>query len=225
MGHALGEILPLAVAAAIRPATVVAVVLLLTTPRARSNGVAFAVGFLAGLTVLAAVLLAIASLTGASDSSAPAEWASMFKLVLGVLFLAVGGVIWKRRPKAGERFPMPSWTRAIDRITALQALGLGALTAVLNGKNLMLTAAAVVYVVDSAIPDGEQVVAVAVFVLIAAACVLAPLAVYFLAGDRAQETLAGLREWMIEHTPAIMTTLFLLIGVMLIGDGIEGLSQ
>ncbi len=44
MGRALGDILPLADAAAIRPGTIIVIALLLTTPRARSIGLAFTIG-------------------------------------------------------------------------------------------------------------------------------------------------------------------------------------
>ena len=58
MGQAIGEILPLAIAS--RSARCRSSPRLkLGTPRARSNGLAFAVGWLAGLTIVGGALLAL----------------------------------------------------------------------------------------------------------------------------------------------------------------------
>ncbi len=57
MGQAIGDILPMAVGVAISPVPIIAVVLMLGTPPARANGPAFAVGWLAGLTIVGSIAL------------------------------------------------------------------------------------------------------------------------------------------------------------------------
>jgi Sap, sulfolipid-1-addressing protein len=57
MGAAIGQSLPLAIGVAVSPMSIIAVVLLLTTPRARANGPAFVLGWLLGLGVVGAVVL------------------------------------------------------------------------------------------------------------------------------------------------------------------------
>jgi hypothetical protein len=49
MGEAIGQSLPLAVGVALSPVPIIAVVLMLTTRRARTNGPAFILGWLVGL--------------------------------------------------------------------------------------------------------------------------------------------------------------------------------
>ena len=44
MGEAIGQSLPLAIGVALSPVPIIAVVLMLTTPRARANGPAFLLG-------------------------------------------------------------------------------------------------------------------------------------------------------------------------------------
>jgi hypothetical protein len=48
MGQAISDILPMAVGVAISPVPIIAIVLMLGTPRARVNGATFAVGWLVG---------------------------------------------------------------------------------------------------------------------------------------------------------------------------------
>ena len=67
MGAAIGQSLPLAIGVALSPMSIIAVVLLLTTPRARANGPAFVLGWLLGLGVDGAVVLALAGSGAASE--------------------------------------------------------------------------------------------------------------------------------------------------------------
>ena len=49
LGEVIGDLLPSAVGVALSPVPIVAVILMLGTPRARTNGPMFAVGWVAGL--------------------------------------------------------------------------------------------------------------------------------------------------------------------------------
>ena len=72
MGPAIGGSLPMAVGIAISPIAIIAVVLMLTTTKARSNGPAFLAGWLIGLAVVGAIVLAVAGPASASSSGTPA---------------------------------------------------------------------------------------------------------------------------------------------------------
>ena len=60
MGEAIGQMLPTAVGVAISPLPIVAVVLMLVTPRGKVNGMAFVIGWIIGLTLVGAIVLAAA---------------------------------------------------------------------------------------------------------------------------------------------------------------------
>ena len=68
MGQAIGGSLPLAAGIALSPVPIIAVVLMLTSRRAKVNGLAFVLGWLIGLGVVGAVVLALAGSGGASNS-------------------------------------------------------------------------------------------------------------------------------------------------------------
>jgi hypothetical protein len=113
LGGAFGDILPLAVGVALSPIPIIAIVLMLGTPRARTNGPAFAAGWLAGLTIVGTIVLLLASGSSTSDTGGPDTWASVLKLVFGVLFLLMAARIWHGRPKPGQEAQTPKWMRAI----------------------------------------------------------------------------------------------------------------
>ena len=85
MGQAIGDLLPLAIGIAISPVPIIAVILMLITPRARANGLAFLGGWLLGLAVVGTVVLVVANTAGVATSSGPSKAVSAIKLVFGLL--------------------------------------------------------------------------------------------------------------------------------------------
>jgi len=225
MGKAIGDILPMAIGVAVSPVPIIAIVLMLGTPRARANGPAFTLGWLAGLTIVGTIMLVIASGNATQTSGEPATWTSVLKLVFGVLFLLLAVHAWRSRPSAGQEAQMPKWMQAVDTFSAGKALGLGAILSGLNPKNLALTVAAATAIAQTSISTGQEAGALAVFILIGSLTILAPLVIYFAMGTRATEILDGLKGFMAAHNGAIMTVLFFVLGAKLIGDAITGFSS
>lgn len=224
MGQAIGDILPMAIGVAISPIPIIAVVLMLGTPQARANGPAFAAGWLAGLSIVGAIVLLLASGNAAEDDGSPAGWTSGLTLAIGVLFLLMAARIWRGRPAPGQEAEMPKWMQALDTFTAGKSLGAGFLLSAVNPKNLALTLAAAAAIAQTGISGGEEAVALGVFVVLGSLTILAPVVIYFAMGARAKHILGGLKAWMAAHNAAIMTVLLLVLGAKLIGDAIAGLS-
>ena len=224
MGHAIGSVLPLAVAVAIFPVPVIAVVLMLGSDNGRAKALAFVLAWIAGLAGIGAVVLLLAGEIGESDSSGPATWVELVLLALGIVLVVLAWKQWQGRPRDGEEPPRPGWMRAIDQLTIARSAGLALALTVLNPKNLLLAAAAAVEIAQFGLPADQQAVALAVFVLVASIGVLAPLVAAVLLGERSRAPLDAVSAWMARHSAAIMAALFVLIGAKLIGDAISGLS-
>jgi hypothetical protein len=220
MNQAIGDLLPFAVGTALSPFPIIAVVLILATPRARINGPAFLLGWLFGLTLVGALILLVASGAGASDDGEPATWVSVVKLVLGALLLVLAVRQWGARH---VEKPAPKWMRAMDALAPGKAAGLAVLLAAVNPKNLILTAGAAAAIAGTGIPAGDQAIAFAVFVVIGSLGTGAPVVLYFVLGERSKSILDHLRSWMAANNTAIMAVLLLVIGAKLVGDGISGL--
>jgi len=225
MGQAIGGSLPLAVGIALSPMPIVAVVLILTSRRAKVNGPAFVLGWLVGLGIVGAVVLALGGAGGASKSGAPATWVSWVKIVLGILLLLVAARLFRNRPRGDEEPQMPRWMATIDKITPVAAVGLGAVLAGANPKNLLLAVGGAAAIAQTGIPGGQQAIAYLVFALIGTLGVGIPLVIYFAMGTRSERLLAGLKDWMSTHDAVIMTVLCLIIAAKLIGDGVSGLAS
>jgi hypothetical protein len=220
MGAAIGDVLGLAAGVAVSPLPIVAMILVLATPRGRANGTLFAAGWLAGLAVLGAVVLALAGPADPSADGEPAAWTGWLKLLLGVLALLLAARQWRARPAPGAEPEMPRWMAGIDRLRPGGALGLGALLSAANPKNGGLTIAAAATIAAAGLTGGQQGVVLAVFVVIGSIGVLAPLIVYLVAGKGAARTLDSWKTWAATHNAAVMAVLFLIFGFKLVGDGI-----
>jgi threonine/homoserine/homoserine lactone efflux protein len=224
MGNAIGQVLAFAVGIAISPIPIIGVVLMLGTPRARSNGPAFIVGWVAGLAIVGTIVLLIAGGANVSDGGQPSHGASIAKLVGGVLLLVVAARQWRGRPGPGEEAKMPKWMSTVDHFTAPKAAGFGFLLSAVNPKNLVLVLGAATSIAQTGISAGEEAVALAVFIVIATLGAGTPVVLYFAMGDRSKGTLDEIKAWMSHNNAAIMAVICLVIGAKLIGDGISGLS-
>lgn len=224
MGDAIGQVLSFGVGVAISPIPIVGVILMLATPRARSNGLGFLAGWVLGLAGAGAIVLLVSGGADASDQGAPADWVSLLKLVLGALLVLVALKQWRGRPRAGEEAELPGWMKTIDQFTAAKAAGFGIVLSAVNPKNLLLVIGAAAAIAQTGESTGVQVAALAVFVVIGTLGVGLPVAVYFALGERSKAILDDLRGWMAQNNAAIMAVLCLVIGAKLIGDGISGLS-
>jgi hypothetical protein len=224
MGEAIGGSLPLAVGIALSPIPIIAVVLMLTSRKAKVNGPAFILGWLLGLGIVGAIVLGIAGTAGASDSGPPATWVSWVKFALGILLLLVAARQFRSRPHAGEQAQMPKWMATIDKTTPVAALGLGAALAGANPKNLLLAVGGAAAIAQTGIPGGQQAVAYLIFALIGTLGVGIPVGIYLAMGARSEELLAGVKDWMSGHNAVIMAVLCLVIGAKLIGDAISSLT-
>ena len=224
MGQAIGGSLPLAVGIALSPIPIIAVVLMLTSQKARVNGPVFVLGWLIGLGIVGAIVLAVAGPGGASKSGSPATWVSWLKIALGVLLLLVAARQFRSRPREGEQPHMPAWMATIDKTSPLAALGLAAALSGANPKNLLLAVAGAAAIAQTGIPGGQQAIAYLVFALIASLGVAIPVGIYFAMGTRSGKVLGALKDWMSQHNAVIMTVLCLIIAAKLIGDAISALT-
>jgi hypothetical protein len=148
---------------------------------------------------------------------------SVLKLGLGALLLLVAIKQWRGRPRDPGAVTTPKWMSALDTFTPVKAAGAGALLSGLNPKNTLLAIGGAAAIAGTGIPTGEQAVAYALFVLIATAGVGAPVVVSLVMGDRSQELLDRLKNWMSANNAVIMAVLLLVLGTKLVGDGISGL--
>lgn len=224
MGKAIGQLMPFAVGVAVSPMPIVAVVLMLVTRQARSNGPAFLSAWLAGIGIGGAIVLALARPANANENGTPADWTYWVKLVLGLALVLLAARQWRSRPHEGDEVATPRWMGALDHFTPAKAAIAGVALSIANPKNLLLIVGGAATLAQFGLARGDETVCWIVFTLIASVGVGAPVVIYFAMGDRGAAILDELKTWMARNNAAVMAVLCLIIGVKLIGDAITGLS-
>jgi Kef-type K+ transport system membrane component KefB len=226
MGEAIGQSLPLAIGVALSPVSIIAVVVLLTSSRARSLGPVFVLGWLLGLVVVGAIVLAVVGPSGAASSGRRTTWVSWVMIVLGVLLLVDAVRRFRGRTGGGdEEVPLPAWMGALDRLKPAAALGGGVVLGGVRPKSFLLAAGGAAAIAQTGIAGGQQAIAYAVFAVIATIGVGAPVVIYLAMGRRSAEPLGRLKGWMRRNNAVILAVVLLVIGVTLIADGIGGLPS
>jgi threonine/homoserine/homoserine lactone efflux protein len=216
----IGEILPLAIGVAISPIPIIAAILMLLSPKAKSMSVAFLLGWIAGILVAIVAFTVLSSLLPQDEADGPSVLAGVIKIVLGVLLLLAAVRQWRGRPADGEQATLPNWMSAIDSMTPAKGFVLGFLLASVNPKNLLLAASAGLFVGSAQLTFGEAAVVVLIFTVLAGCTVLIPVTAYLIASARMREPLERLREWLVGNNATIMAVVLLMIAALMIGKGL-----
>ena len=223
LDDAIGGLLPAAVAVALSPIPIVAVVVVLGAPRARTAGPAFALGWIAGLLAVSVVVVLLVGSASDPDSDDPGvNW---LKLGIGIVFLLMAAKQWTKRPRPGREPEVPGWMATIDSATPPRAALLGMALSGANPKNLALTLTAAASIAEAGLDATDTAIAVAVFTALGSITVAGSVLFYLLAGDRAARPLAAVKQFMADNNAVIMMVVLLLLGAKLLGDGLAGLWQ
>lgn len=218
MGAAIGDLLGNAVGVAISPVPIIAVILMLFTAKATANSLGFLLGWIAGLTAAGAVLLAL-GLEGSGGGEA--DSGGWVKIGIGALFLALGAKQWATRPTGGEEPEMPGWMATIDQFNVAKSFGLAFLLAGVNPKNLGLTFSAVAKMTGSNLSSSEEIVTLAIFIVIASVTVAAPVLLNLVLGSKAEGALTVMKDWLVANNNTVMMVLFVVLGAKVLGEGIS----
>lgn len=220
LGAVLGQTLPLAVGVALSPMPIIAVILVLLSARARSNGLGFLIGWCGGVVIVVTGMTLVSGIAH-HGTRTPPTWVDWVKIALGALLLVRGVLRWRSRTQDQD---LPGWMRAIEHFTVGRSLGAGALLAAVNPVNLVLGIAAGLLIGGGGLRPGGDVAVIIIFTAIASLTVGVPVVGFLLAGERLQGILDTARAWLRLHHRAVMAVLVILLSFVLIGKGIEGLT-
>lgn len=219
MADALAEVVPLALAIAASPFTIIPAILLLLTPRAAAAGILFLVGWLLSLAATAAAFTLLAAVVELAEGTP--TWAAWGRVALGIALAVVGIHRWvKRRVPA----PPPAWMSSLTDVTPQKAFVLALLLAVANPKVLLLTAAAGLSIGAADLTAGQAAAAIGAFTVVAALSVTVPVALYLVLGEPMLPPLSRARDWLERNNATIMAVVFVLIGGALAAKGLAGIG-
>jgi len=224
MGAAIGNVLVPGIGVALMPFPIIAVILMLLSPRAKTNGPAFVFGWVLGVVVALIIALLLLSPDEVSgEHGEPSNWASLVLLVIGLANIALAYVSWRRRPKEGAAVEMPKWTTSIDKVNPAVAFIMGILLELPRPKNLLCVFAAATAITSADLSTAEALVPAVVFVLLASSGVGLPVVLYLATPQRAAKTLEEWKGWLAVNNSLVLGVVMLVLGVTFFGQGLGGL--
>lgn len=220
LGPVIGDLLPIAVGVAISPIPVIAAILALLSPRARTTSVAFLLGWTVGLVSTVIVFALLGGLIEHDAGASRSIVGGIIQLVLGAAALVLAIRQWRSRPRSDDEATLPTWMAAIDEASPGKTFGLAFILGSVNPKNLLLAMAAGL-TLGGATGLATQLIALAVYAVVASLTIAVPVIAFLVATERLAPALERLRVWLIQNNAAVMTVLFLVIGASLIGRGLQ----
>ncbi len=187
------------------------------------NGLIFLVGWVAGLFALAALLLFFVDLSRISFADKWTPIVANAKIWLGVLFFVLAAVQWRRRPKPGEVRPLPAWTARLETFSAGKTLLVAVGLCVVNPKNLTLTLAVMLALAEADLPAWQAWLGLSVYIVLGSLTIAIPVLYRVFAGVQADAQLERSKIWLQERSTTVMAVVFLLLGALLFGRGLEGI--
>ena len=218
MGEAVAAVLPLALAIAASPFTIIPAILLLLTPRAAATSTSFLAGWLLGLAATATAFTLLSALIEGFEETP--TWASWTRLALGLVLLALAVRQWIQRstPK-----PPPAWMQSISAMTPSRAFPFAILLAVANPKVLLLTAAAGLGIGAAELGTAAAASVIVVFTIVSACSVAVPVVAYLVLGARILGPLGRARDWLLANNAIVMSIVLAVIGLSLLATGLGDL--
>jgi hypothetical protein len=220
-GSLLTGLIPLGLVVAVSPLTVIPAVLVLHAPRPRPTGLAFLGGWLFGLAALTAFFVAGSGVLGQFHKSSPPTWASWLRVVLGTALIVFGIYRWLTRHGHTES---PKWMRSFETISPRRAAITGLVLVVVRVEVLLMCFVAGLAIGTCQLSVVGKTLNVVFFVVVSASTVAIPILAYAAAGERLDEPLARLKDWMEKNNAALLAVILVLIGGVVLHNGIHGLT-
>ncbi len=213
------QLAPYAVAVALSPMPIAALLLMLLSKRAAVNSVSFMLGWLLGILLLVVVAMQLA-LTSESTGGAHVI-RNIINGVLGIALILFAVKQFKSRPHKGDTPKMPKWMATIENFSPTRSFGMGAALAILNFKNTPMGIAAGVALSQHATTALEIGIGLAFYVILAGITIIVPVFGFLLFGKKLQREFEMIKEWLVANNATIMFVLFLILGVLLLSKAFD----
>lgn len=224
--HLLGSIfdtltvsLPVALGIAASPWPIIALMVLLMTPRALSNAYSFLLGWWIGLMLVGIVVLYSPGLQ--NESGDPSVLMGWIRLGIGILCLVVGLLIMKDIPGKGSQVSAPKWMDRVDSYGFFQAFSIGFFLSAINFKNASMVATGASSIGGFGMSHKQELLVLLLFSLVSSIGVFLPPAIFLLFRKRAGLIFGKMKIWLLRNRAMILFIVLVLFGGISVYKGIQ----
>ena len=214
----LGISLPIALGIAASPWPIIALMILLMTPKSVTNAYAFLLGWFIGLFGVGMVVLNSPGLT--SESGEPSQLMGWIRLSLGGIFLVFSLLLVRDLIHNKNRPNIPKWMAKVDSYGFMHSLSIGFLLSGLNFKNASMVVTGASIIGSSGMNSQLESLGLLVFCLISSVGVLLPHAIFVLFQTKAELIFGKMKFWLLKHRVQILLLVLVLFGGLSLYKGI-----
>lgn len=233
MGAAFLFDLAYAAGVAISPTPIVVVLLMLFSPGGRKNALAYLIGWVVGLGLLAILVFALLETGRSVLESSSAFSRPAIQVLLGIGVIWIGIRQWNKPPKSDAEAATPKWmasadqllTKSSDKLTPRRALFLAVVMSALSPKNIALMFAFALALTQANLSSQEIGALLVLFILFSSLTIGIPVLYAQVKGEGAQASLSQMKDWVIVNRSRSMSLLLFVLGGIMILNAVTELLQ
>lgn len=228
MGDLILGLVPLLFGILLSPLALMALIAVLVSSRARVGGIAFALGWLAGIALVLTVAFLVFGALQVRALREPPLWVPILRLVLGLLLVGAAIVVYRRgrariaqmaearspRDVAAAAPQLPGWLQQVETFRPVRTFFLGLGLFVVNPVDASCAIIAALDARVAAVATGPAVVVLVVFGLVGSLSIVLPVLLVVVRGTAAEPLLARTRSWVAGNTHVLNAALLLVIGAL-----------
>ena len=219
MIEALKDSLPMALGLALSPFSVIAIIIILMTPKAKINALAFLIGWMSGIYLVGLLIFLLPGLE--TKQGNPTTFSGVMRVLAGLSLLIFAFRSWLKRPKAGEEIKTPKLFLTLDKFSIWQSMLTVFLFSAANVKNMAFSATGAARIDYSLVNDNSIYAALFIFTAIGSLTLVFPIGIYLFIGDKIEPTFIRWKTWLIKNNAVLLVILLGSIGLMLLKSGVE----
>jgi hypothetical protein len=218
------DLLPIAVAIAITPGRLIALILLFHTKQAILSSLSFVGGMVTNMLIEGLAFALIFSITGVfavEEGVGPPTILAVLFMVIGVLMLVgAAKVIFQEEDE--DKAP-PKWLAEIESFTPGKAYKFGLGWLFISPKQWIFTLTAVGVIFAANLEPLISFVNYLFFILIALTLFFLLILIYIVLGERSQSFMDSLFKWLKKNAQTILIVVFVVFGLYFLIKGLTGL--
>jgi len=219
-------LIPLGIGAALQPAQIIALIVLLQTKRGKANGFAY----VAGMTLFHIVLGAVFWFLVTKVESSVESDGSQFDFVVGAIMALLGLLLLIHALRRGlsmrdEDDETASWLEKVQTLTPLRSALLGIAFLALDPEDWLFGLIAIQAIAAADLSGAASLLTYLLYMLVVQSLLLIPLLLTIMFPQHARKWLDALNTWMERHARAIEITVTILLGMFLLYVGLEYLGM
>jgi len=219
----LGLSLPLALGIAAAPWAIIALMILLLTPKAISNAYGFLMGWYIGLVAVGILIISSPGLM--NDSGEPSQLMGWIRIGMGAVFLTTSLFFFKKLPAGKDQQTIPLWIERVDTFGFSHASLIGFLLSTVNFKNSSMVVVGAAFIARQGLTNLQELVSLLLFCLIASVGVLIPHIIFLLSRENAERIFGRIKIWILINRLLILLVILLVFGSISLFTGIKILLQ